>query len=762
MKQILQSYKTGELWLAEVPCPACGSAGVVVRNSVSFVSAGTERMLVDFAKKNLVGKALAMPDQVKKVLRKMKTEGIFSTLEKVQAKLDQPIPLGYSCAGVVEEVGIHVSGLAAGDRVACGGAGYANHAEYNYVPKNLVVRIPAGVSDEDASCTTVGSIALQGVRQAELRLGESCAVIGLGLLGLLAVQILKASGVRVIGFDPDGSKTRLALELGADVVAEDGRRMAEICREMTNGNGVDAVLITAATQSNEPVALAGDLCRVRGKVVVTGMVGMDIPRDQYYKKELDFKLSLSCGPGRYDTSYEEGGHDYPYGYVRWTEQRNMQAFLDLAAEGKVTPSKLITHRFAFEDALDAYQLMLGGKEPYLGIVLNYHPQITQKEDVSRKDAKAQRDPQIGQNGRRVELKASAISHQPSAITIGFIGAGNFAKGVLLPELRKMDRVRLKGICTATGMNAVEIGKKEGFEFATTDYGEILRDSDIDTVFVATRHDSHARFVCEALRAGKHVFVEKPLCLNQGELAEIEKVRKSEGEKAERDPQIPQIHADGKIPAQRLNGSTAQQLLMVGFNRRFSPLIRKMKEVVGARPMIISYRINAGVIPRDVWIQDLEVGGGRIVGEVCHFVDTVSYLSGSAPKTVYAACVHKGDQSIPDEDNVSVVIGFENESVANICYTAYGSARVPKEFVEVSSGEMTLRMDDFRELTIFRGNRKEKMKVRGQDKGFQGELAAFLEGIKTGVSPILFESLAMTTRVTFAVHQSLKSQRSVEL
>jgi len=756
MKQILQSYKTGELWLAEVPAPACRPGGIVMRNTASFVSAGTERMLVDFARKNLVGKALSMPDQVKKVVRKIKAEGLFSTLEKVRAKLDQPIPLGYSCSGLIEEIGQGISGLAVGDRVACGGAGYANHAEFNHVPKNLVVRTPDAVSDEDASCTTVGSIALQGVRQCDVRVGEVVCVLGLGLLGLLAVQILKASGTRVIGFDPDISKTKLALEMGADRVTEDSGRVSEISRGMTDGNGVDAVLITAATRSGEPVALAGDLCRTRGKVVVTGMVGMDIPREQYYKKELDFKLSLSYGPGRHDPSYEEKGIDYPYGYVRWTEQRNMLAFLDLVAEGKVTPSKLVTHRFDFDNALDAYELMLGKKEPYLGIVLKYNPQITQITQIIQKEKDELATDSHRQTQTKIIAKPSTMSHEPSAISIGFIGAGNFARGVLLPQLRKLDGLRLKGICTTIGMNAAEIGKKEGFEFATTDYRRILEDPDINTLFIATRHDTHARFVCEALQAGKHVFVEKPLCLNLNELVEIQAAHGSwlmaHGKKDEGD----------EVKSAYQLSAISHQLLLVGFNRRFSPLIQKMKEIVQEKPMAITYRINAGVIPRDSWIQDLETGGGRIAGEVCHFIDTSAYLTGSLPKSVYAACVRKEDQSIPDEDNVMVVIHFRNGSTAGIHYMAYGNEQVPKEYIEVFCRDILIQMNDFRTLTIYRGNGKESVKKRKQDKGFENELRAFTNAINSGEPPIPFDSLYQTTQATFAVRDSLRTGLTVEL
>ncbi|MDB4569388.1 zinc-binding dehydrogenase, partial [bacterium] len=467
MKQIIQSFKSGELWLAEVPVPACKTGGAVVQTRASFVSAGTERMLVNFAKKNIVGKAMQMPDQVQKVIRKMKSEGVLETLEKVKAKLDQPIPLGYSSAGVIEELGRSMRGFSVGDRVACGGAGYANHADYNYVPRNLMVKIPDGVNFEDASCATVGSIAMQGVRQCDLRLGEQVCVMGLGLLGLLAVQMLKASGCRVIGFDPDPQRCSDAIDLGADAAVS--TELAAEADQFSQGMGMDAVLITAATKSNDPITLAGEIARMKGKVVVTGLVGMDLPRDDYYKKELDFKLSLSYGPGRYDSSYEEDGNDYPYGYVRWTEQRNISSFLDLVVSGAVTPSKLITHRFDILDALDAYDLLLGKtEEPYLGIVLVYE----------------EKGSEVLQKGRNLEVKNTG-GVKNTEVNIGFIGAGNFTKAILFPELRKMEGINLKTLCTATGMNAGETAKKENFDIASTDYKSMLQDDEINTVFVTT-------------------------------------------------------------------------------------------------------------------------------------------------------------------------------------------------------------------------------------------------------------------------------------
>lgn len=772
MKQILQSYKSGELWLAEVPVSVCKSRGVVIQTKNSFVSAGTERMLVDFARKNAIGKAMAMPDQVKKVLRKMKTEGVFSTLEKVQAKLDQPIPLGYSCAGIVEEVGRNVTGLSVGDRVACGGAGYANHSEYNYVPKNLVVKIPGTVSFEDASCATVGSIALQGVRQCDLRLGENICVMGLGLLGLLAVQILKAGGVRVIGFDPNMKRCKLAEELGADRVVSSDLEAA--CNDFSEGVGMDAVLITAATKSNEPVTVAGEICRMKGAVVVTGLVGMDIPRDMYYKKELDFKLSLSYGPGRYDPQYEEWGHDYPYGYVRWTEQRNIKAFLDLVAAGAVTPSKLVTHRFGIDDALNAYNLMLGKTgEQYLGIVLNYGTadkeltaderrltQIKKEENnVSRKGAKAQGDPQITELTQReqrikdtegktlertIQLKSveglRSDPRPPTSVSIGFIGAGNFTKSVLLPHLKKQSNPRLRGICTATGMNASETGKKEGFEFATTDYKQILDDPDINTVFITTQHNTHARFVIEALKAGKHVFVEKPLCLTMEELDEITKVYFS----------LLTPHFSPK--------------LMVGYNRRFSPHAKMIRDYFQDHrtPMMVNYRVNAGIIPPGVWIQDSAVGGGRIVGEVCHFIDFSAFVIGSDPVEVQALCVETANASLVAEDNVAISIRYRDGSVAQILYAAVGATDLAKEYCEVFADESTAVMDNFCSTVCMGKRGKKKLKGR-QIKGFAEETVAFLDAIQQGgPAPIAFESLVNTTACTFAVLESLRTKKTVQI
>jgi predicted dehydrogenase/threonine dehydrogenase-like Zn-dependent dehydrogenase len=734
MKQIIQSYKTGELGLFDVPPPICGKNGILIKTTSSLVSAGTEKMIVDIAKKSLLGKAKARPDLVKQVINKMKQEGIKNTLEKVFAKLDTPIPLGYSCAGKVMEVGGSVSGVSIGDRVACGGAGYANHSEINYIPKNLFVKIPDDVDDIDASFVTVGAIALQGVRQAEPTLGERIVVIGLGLIGQLTVQILKACGCKVLGTDIDEDKLTLAKGLGADVVAEsspeewpsDSTGQATLKAEselFTNGFGVDAVIITASTSSNQPIIDAGEITRLKGRVVVVGMVGMDIPRNLYYKKELELKLSMAYGPGRYDPQYEEHGIDYPYAYVRWTEQRNFEAFLYLVAEGKITPKKLITHQFDFNDALKAYDLLEGkSKEKYLGIVLTY--------------GETQRAESKGHSEKRstIVLKTTpcAMRRAPDAPVIGLIGAGNFARSVILPTIKKVGGFELAGLCTATGLSAHTTGKKHGFEFITTDNEQIFNNKEINTVFITTRHNTHAEYVIKALKAGKHVFVEKPLCLTIHDLEEIAELFAPSAERQ------------------------APSVLMVGFNRRFSPLILKMKEVVNGMPLSIIYRINAGFIPRDSWIQDKEVGGGRIIGEVCHFIDTCSYLTGSIPVSVFASCVKKDDQSIPNEDNVSVLLTFENGSNAVINYSAYGNKQMPKEYIEVFSHNIAMQMNDFRELIVYRGSKKKRIANSNQDKGFVNEFEAFKQAIKTGAPAITFDSIYKTTMATFKILESLRS------
>jgi predicted dehydrogenase len=577
----------------------------------------------------------------------------------------------------------------------------------NYVPKHLCVRIPEAVSFEDAAFTTLGAIAMQGVRQADVRLGERVAVIGLGLLGLLTVQILKAAGCRVLGNDLSESKCALARELGADQAVS--ASSVEAAAAFSDGHGVDAVIITAATDSNGPVEDAAEMSRVKGRVVVVGKVGMDVPRDPFYKKELDLRLSMSYGPGRYDPAYEEGGQDYPFGYVRWTEQRNMLSFLELVAAGRVTPGRLITHRFEIDVALKAYEL-LESREPYLGIIIEY----------------PQKDVAVAEK-RNIELRPVTPSPE---IGIGFIGAGNFARGVLIPALKKAGGAELVGVCTATGMSATETAKKHGFAYATTDHQQLLADDRVNTIFVATRHDSHARFACEALRAGKHVFVEKPLCVRPEQLEEYRKTL-------------------GNLPEGRC--------LMVGFNRRYSAHAAALRSAFADRrtPMVINYRVNAGLVPRDVWVQDPELGGGRIVGEVCHFVDLCEYLTASTPARVYASSIASSDMRLTPEDSVALTVEYADGSLASVQYVALGSPELAKERIEICADGVSAVMDDW-VCTTFYGSRRRRVKTK-QEKGFDGEIKALFEAVRRGApSPIPFESLVRTTEVTFAALQSLRT------
>lgn len=711
MQQLIQSFKTGELGLFEVPAPICQENGALVQTTVSLVSAGTEKMLVDFAKKSLLAKAKDRPDLVKQVIDKMKKEGIKNTLEKVFTKLDTPIPLGYSLAGKVIEVGSNLSGINIGDRVACGGAGYANHSEINYVPKNLMVKIPDGVDDIDASFVTVGAIALQGVRQTEPKLGEKVAVIGLGLLGQLAVQLLKANGCKVIGSDVDPDKMELARKLGADEVCHAGDLIKK-ANEFSNGFGVDAVIIAAATSSNQPVIDAAEISRMRGRVVFLGLVGMDIPRNEYYKKELDLRLSMAYGPGRYDPEYEEKGNDYPYDLVRWTEQRNFEAFLGLIEEGKITPKALLTHQFDFDDAMNAYDLLEGKiQEKYLGIVLNYKHEINLDEH------------------KIVKRNDKAISS--NKVNLGLIGAGNFTKSVILPNLSKVGGYELVGLCTATGVSAEGTGKKYDFKYITTNSDEIFKNNEINSVFVTTRHNYHAGMVIQAIENGKHCYVEKPLCIHEEELETIAEVY------------------DGN------------SILQIGFNRRFSPMIEKMKSKLNGQ-VSINYRINAGVIPKDVWIQDRDIGGGRIIGEVCHFIDTCSYLTGSDVVSVFAMTIKKDNQSIPDEDNVNIVLDYANGSTATIAYYAYGDGSMPKEYIEAFGNGVSITMNDFREMHIYSGGKNEKIKSFNQDKGFVNEFKAFSEAVKSGKPAITFVSLYNTTKATFKILESIRSRNVISI
>lgn len=691
MKQIEQNYRSGKLRVIDAPAPRAGEGKALVRTAVSLISAGTEKQIIELARASLAGKAIARPDLVRQTIRKVKAEGVVPVAQKVFSKLDTPIPLGYSLAGDVLDAGAS-SGVAKGDRVACAGAGIANHAEFNAVPRNLMVRIPDGVDDESASFVTIGAIALQGVRVANPTLGERVVVTGLGLIGLLTVQLLKANGCRVLGFDPNPARAELARQMGADLaVSQD---LAAAASAFTNGYGADAVIVTASTKSSEPLNQAAEISRLKGRVVVVGLVGMTVDREPFYKRELDLRLSMSYGPGRHDPSYEVDGHDYPLPYVRWTEQRNMQAFLELVAEGRVTPRQLITHRFPIEEAEKAYALM-DGDEPYLAILLTYS--------------------NAGEPEHVVSLPAAKQS-AASGDGVAFIGFGNYTKGVLFPAFRKAGGGKLRTVVTASGISAHAAAEKFGFDRAATAPSEVFDDPEVATVFIATRHDSHARLAQSALEAGKNVFVEKPLALTPEELDQV-------------------IQAARKAPG----------ILVVGFNRRFAPMVREARQALASRggPLVMSYRINAGPIPRESWVHGSQ-GGGRILGEVCHFVDTLAAIAGAPPVSVEAANPTNID------DSVAALLRFADGSVGTILYSSIGDNAVSKERIEVFGSGIVIEIDDFSSIAISRDGKTTRRKAT-QDKGQTALVQAFLAAAKAGgPSPMPLDELEAVSAATLAL------------
>ena len=714
MRQVSQSFSDGRVVVSEVPVPALRPHGVLVRTAHSLISAGTERSKIDLGQKSLIAKARSRPDQVKQVMDKVRKDGLLQTYQTVKTRLDEQAPIGYSSAGVVLAVGELASGITVGDRVACAGAEYANHAEVAYVPANLCAVVPDDVDLADAAYATVGAIAMQGVRQAAVSLGDHVAVIGLGLLGQLAAQMLRAAGCRVAGIDLDTRKCELATGLGAAAAwAGTDEELAQRGLAFTDGRGFDAVLITAGTSSDGPVELAGELCRDRGTVVVVGDVGMKLPRKPYYEKELTLRLARSYGPGRYDPMYEEVGVDYPIGYVRWTEQRNLQEFLRLVAAGAVTPARLTTHRFTVDDAALAYErVQAKDGELAVGVLLEY--------------------PERGQElAARVTL-APKVEPGPAAgvrVGVSLVGAGNFATATLLPGLERDKRADFRGILTGGGLSAADVGGKKGFAFACSDIGELLADERTDAVVIASRHDLHAAQAAAALDAGKTVFVEKPMCVTRDEFVAV-------------------VDAWRRSPAD----------LMVGFNRRFSPLTLQVKAGLVGRsgPAAVTIRVNAGAIPRSHWIQRLEEGGGRIIGELCHFIDLATFLAGASPVTVFALAA-RSDVALALRDTLTVSLAFANGSVGTIVYAANGDTAFPKERVEVFCEGSVWAIDDFESLHAVVGGEKTHRRPQGVDKGHRREMTAFLDLAQGKRSGILdFEACVATTAATFAVIESLTS------
>jgi predicted dehydrogenase/threonine dehydrogenase-like Zn-dependent dehydrogenase len=710
MLQLTQNLRSGKMELSEVPVPALTAGRVLVRNHYSVVSTGTEGGKVETARKGYIGKAKEKPSQVKQLIDTLKSEGIASTYRRVMNKLDALTPLGYSAAGVVDAVGEGVTRFKVGDRVAIGGEG-ANHAEFSSVAENLAVRVPDAVGLDHAAYATIASIAIQGVRQADLRLGESCAVIGLGLLGQLTVQILKAAGVRVAGIDIDSDMAALAGRSGADIAFTRGSGDEEqAVIDFSDGYGVDAVVITAGSSSLDPVELAGRLCRKKGRVVIVGAVPTGFSREHYYRKELELRMATSYGPGRYDPSYEEKGHDYPIGYVRWTENRNMQSFLRLVEDGKIDLSFLTTHEVVFRDAQDAYEMILDRSEPFVGIVLKYD---AEKEILRTIDMEEDRRPPAGGGEPRVS----------------FIGAGSFAQNLLLPNIKNAIFVT---VATSQGHTSKNVAQKWNFKRATCDADDVFED-DSNTLFIATRHDTHAGYVMRALKAGKNIFVEKPLCMNEEELEEIAAMYRSS------------------------TGAGAPRL-MVGFNRRFAPHVRWIKREFSDKvPKSINYRINAGAIPADHWIQDREVGGGRIIGEVCHFVDLAMFLAGSLPKSLSATAM-EDPYGLLDTLNVNIL--FRDGSIANVSYFANGSKAMKKERLEVFSSGKTAVLDDFSRLDLFTSKKTTKRKL-GQDKGHVREVEEFLDSVRKGAhAPIPFEEIYYSTKMSFDIMKSINTGETI--
>jgi predicted dehydrogenase/threonine dehydrogenase-like Zn-dependent dehydrogenase len=723
MKQIVQNLRNGKTQLIETPAPTLKPGFILVKTRVSLVSAGTERMVVAFSGKSLIGKVRSRPDLVRQTLSKARQEGLLTTLEMALNRLDQAMSLGYSSMGRIVAIGEGVSGFQIGQRVACGGGGYAVHAEFALVPKNLAVPVPDPVPDEAAAFATVGAIGMHAFRLTKTQVGERIAVIGMGLVGFMAALVARAAGCEVAAFEPDAWRLELCRKMGF-VAAEPGQAI-ELTPIFTEGKGFDAVIIAADTPSSQPVELAASIARSRATIVAAGAVGEDLPRKPYYEKELFFVNSRSYGPGRYDAQYEEQGIDYPIDYVRWTEGRNLAAFIRLLEKRAIDVHPLITHRFTLEQAAQAYALISKkDSEPFLAVLFEYPDQ--DQEPISTIQL-----PRLQNPAKRSE----------APLRVGVIGAGNFASLVMLPLLKRINGVELRGIASASGLSAQHLGKKYHFHYVTSEAVQVLEDKEIDLILILTRHHLHAQQTTAALRAGKHVFCEKPLAICEADLNLIQE-------------------ALGLTAEQGGSSQTAKEipLLMVGFNRRFSPFIQKLKKFMTPRhqPAMIHYRINAGYIPRSHWVQDAHQGGGRLIGEVCHFVDTMVYLLDALPDKVWV-------KSLPDEqwyceDNLVLNFNFPDGSIGVITYLANGDKAFPKERLEVFWGGKVAVMDDFRRLElVHNGERHIERSWLRQDKGHAAELRAFLRSItQSGTPPISYQHLLGVSQATLTAQQALHS------
>ena len=712
MKQLVQNIKKKSLTIEEVPQPACKSGGLLVKTIYSAVSVGTEVMKLKNADLSYFQMAKKKPEQVKEVLNTLSQSGPLATYRKVMNKLDSFSPLGYSLVGEVVELGNNGGNFNLGDIVACGGAGYANHSEINFVPKNLCAKVPHGVPLKEAAFTTIASIAMQGFRQTGSQIGEHVAVIGLGLLGQILVQIIKANGCRAFGFDISQKKCDLALRNGAFFTnVADKTNFEEEISTLTGGHGCDSVIITTGTSSNDPVILAGKIARDRAKIVDIGITKMDLPWDLYYHKELDFRFSRSYGPGRYDSNYEEKGIDYPIGYVRWTEQRNMMSVLQLLKDGAISFAGLITHEYDFIQSPQVFSDIKDSKEDFLGVVLIYD-QNNIKEI------------------RKINLE-NQKQIKPDQVNIGVIGAGNYASTMLIPFLKEINSSNFVGIATATGINATDKARKFGFNYASTDYRQILNDSAINTVLIATRHNQHAKMVIDAFESGKHTYVEKPLAITMDELKAVSE-----------------------------SGSERNQILMVGYNRRFASSIKYLKsQMKRDAPYSVYYQVNAGNIPGDNWYQS-EEQGGRIIGEACHFIDTLQYLLDAEPVEVFAGTTVVSD--MPRQDNTFITIKFSNNSTCVIAYLADGDKKYPKEKILVTGYRTNIEFDNFKSVTLFKDGKILKKKFFTIDKGQKNEMSEFVNAVKTGKAPISFKSLLLTTYTSILARDSISSKLNYKI
>ena len=719
MKQIFQNPKSGSTRVENITSPTLKSGGVLVKNNFSLISPGTERGIIELSKKGLIQKAKDRPDYVQKFFMLAKTKGVMAAWQVAQSKLETDIALGYSSSGKVIDVASDVEEFKAGDRVACAGQNYASHAEIIFVPKNLCVKIPKEVGDKEASFVTLGSIAMQGIRRAELLTGEKVGVIGLGLLGQLAVKMLKAYGHPVVAFDVDSEKISRAKDSGADVAFDlNSGDYKNAVEKLTDGKGVDAVLIYAASKDDEPLKLAVDICRDKGRIVQIGNILTNIPWRDFYKKELDYRASCSYGPGRYDSNYEEGGNDYPFGYVRWTEKRNMEEFLRLLAEKRINIQSLISGVYSIDEAEKAYEMVFKPKGPIYGIVLSYPNEISSTATLKLEN-----------------IKEPPLAAPKKFVNIGIIGLGSFALSTIIPHLKEVENKDFKvyAICDSSGKKAKEVGDKWGAEYTTNDYRKIINDKNIDLVICATRHSSHAKIAKEALLADKNIYIEKPVALNEEELKEVIKTaEKSKGR------------------------------LFTGFNRRFSGhFLKAREEFSGISPMMVMYRVNYPFFEKEHWSYELKEGG-RIVGEDCHFIDAFQYLINSKPKRIYTSAITpKG--AIAHEENVVVNIEYENGSLGSIFYSALGSFRLPKEYIEIYGGGKAMTIDNFKKAKLFYPGKVKDVSFWHQDKGYTRELETFIDAVRNGKpSPFTLQELNDVHMSIFKVAESLRTGKVIEL